>query len=76
MKYCRFELNKEAKYGLVESVAGQDVITRVLLTTPYQSDEELEDLPSKKINSLPFANAVLLAPLQPSKIVCVGLNYR
>jgi 2-keto-4-pentenoate hydratase/2-oxohepta-3-ene-1,7-dioic acid hydratase in catechol pathway len=76
MKYCRFELNKEAKYGLVESVAGQDVITRVLLTTPYQSDEELEDLPSKKINSLPFANAVLLAPLQPSKIVCVGRNYR
>ena len=40
MKYCRFELNKEAKYGLVESVAGQDVITRVLLTTPYQTDEE------------------------------------
>ena len=76
MKYCRFELNKEAKYGLVESVAGQDVITRVLLTTPYQTDEELEDLPSKKINSLPFANAVLLAPVQPSKIVCVGRNYR
>lgn len=76
MKYCRFELNKEAKYGLVESVAGQDVITRVLLTTPYQTDEELEDLPSKKINSLPFANAVLLASVQPSKIVCVGRNYR
>jgi 2-keto-4-pentenoate hydratase/2-oxohepta-3-ene-1,7-dioic acid hydratase in catechol pathway len=76
MKYCRFELNKEAKYGLVESLAGQDVITRVLLTTPYQTDEELEDLPSKKINSLPFANAVLLAPVQPSKIVCVGRNYR
>src|SRR6185437_2683212 len=73
MKYCRFELNKEAKYGLVESVAGQDVITRVLLTTPYQGDE---DLPSKKINPLPFANAVLLAPVQPSKIVCVGRNYR
>jgi 2-keto-4-pentenoate hydratase/2-oxohepta-3-ene-1,7-dioic acid hydratase in catechol pathway len=78
MKYCRFQLNKEAKYGLVESVNGVDVITRVLLTAPgqSQSEESLEDVPSKKINSLPLANAALLAPVQPSKIVCVGRNYR
>ena len=76
MKYCRFELNKEAKYGLVETVAGQDVITRTFLTAPGESEEDLEDLPSKKINALPFANAVLLPPVQPSKIICVGRNYR
>lgn len=61
---------------MIESVAGQDVITRTFLTAPGQSEEELEDLPSKKINPLPFANAVLHMPIQPSKIICVGRNYR
>jgi 2-keto-4-pentenoate hydratase/2-oxohepta-3-ene-1,7-dioic acid hydratase in catechol pathway len=76
MKYCRFSLNQETKYGLIESVAGQDTITRTFLTAPGHSEEELEDLPSKKINALPFANAILHVPVHPSKIICVGRNYR
>ena len=37
---------------------------------------DIEDLPTKRMDRLPFAEARLLAPVRPSKIVCVGRNYR
>jgi 2-keto-4-pentenoate hydratase/2-oxohepta-3-ene-1,7-dioic acid hydratase in catechol pathway len=63
------------EYGLVESVAGRDEITRVFLKPPDQGGE-VEDVPTKAIPRLPLADAKLLAPVRPSKIVCVGRNYR
>jgi 2-keto-4-pentenoate hydratase/2-oxohepta-3-ene-1,7-dioic acid hydratase in catechol pathway len=76
MKYCRFELNGSAQYGLVESVAGRDEITRLLLQPPQDSDGDVEGLPSRRVDRTPLAQASLLPPVQPSKIVCVGRNYR
>ena len=77
MKYCRFQLNGQAHYGLVESVAGNEEITRLLLTSPESAEGgDLQDLPSKRMDHLPLAQATLLAPVCPSKIVCVGRNYR
>jgi 2-keto-4-pentenoate hydratase/2-oxohepta-3-ene-1,7-dioic acid hydratase in catechol pathway len=76
MRYCRFSLNGSAHYGLVESVAGIDHITRTFLQPPAMSDGDLEGLPSRRIDRIPFAEASLLAPVEPSKIVCVGRNYR
>jgi 2-keto-4-pentenoate hydratase/2-oxohepta-3-ene-1,7-dioic acid hydratase in catechol pathway len=76
MKYCRFELNGQARHGLVEAVAGTEMITRLLLNPPETADGELEDLPSKRMDHVRLAEATLLAPVQPSKIVCVGRNYR
>jgi 2-keto-4-pentenoate hydratase/2-oxohepta-3-ene-1,7-dioic acid hydratase in catechol pathway len=76
MKYCRFQFNGQAHYGLVESVAGNDEITRLLLTSPESAGGDIEDLPSKRMDRLPLAEAKLLAPVCPSKIVCVGRNYR
>jgi 2-keto-4-pentenoate hydratase/2-oxohepta-3-ene-1,7-dioic acid hydratase in catechol pathway len=76
MKYCRFQLGSQAHYGLVESVAGKDEITRLLLRPPEQMGGDIEDLPTKRMDRLPFAEARLLAPVRPSKIVCVGRNYR
>ncbi len=76
MKFCRFELEGKPQYGLVEAVGGCDVITRLLLRAPEHSDGELEDLPSKRTDSLALDQAVLLPPIVPSKIVCVGRNYR
>jgi 2-keto-4-pentenoate hydratase/2-oxohepta-3-ene-1,7-dioic acid hydratase in catechol pathway len=76
MKYCRFQLDSQAHYGLVESVAGKDEITRLLLRPPEQMGGDIEDLPTKRMDRLPFAEARLLAPVRPSKIVCVGRNYR
>lgn len=75
MKYCRFQFNGRAEYGLVESVAGQEVITRLLLKPPEGVDDP-EDLPSKSIPAVALAEAKLAVPAQPSKIVCVGRNYR
>jgi len=76
MKYCCFDLAGKAHCGLVESVAGRDEITRVLLTAPEDSNGDLEDIPTRRIDHLPLAEAALLAPVRPSKIVCVGRNYR
>ena len=76
MKYCRFQLNGEAQYGLVESVAGRDAIVRILLTPPEDADGDMESLRSRRIDAIPLEEALLLAPVRPSKIVCVGRNYR
>jgi len=76
MKYCGFELNGQSHYGLVEAVAGAEQITRLLLKPPEQDGGDLEDLPSKRMDCLALAEARLLVPVRPSKIVCVGRNYR
>jgi 2-keto-4-pentenoate hydratase/2-oxohepta-3-ene-1,7-dioic acid hydratase in catechol pathway len=75
MRYCLFHSNHEAHYGLVESVAGHDHITRQILTPPEETGD-LEDLQTRRMEAIPFAEATLLAPVRPSKIVCVGRNYR
>jgi 2-keto-4-pentenoate hydratase/2-oxohepta-3-ene-1,7-dioic acid hydratase in catechol pathway len=75
MKYCRFQLDDHAEYGLVESIAGKEEITRRILKSPYEGGD-LEDLPSKAVSRIPLDGARLLVPVEPSKIVCVGRNYR
>jgi len=76
MRYCRFLLNSAAHYGLVETVADSDAITRLFLQPPHLSDGDVEGVPSRSLEHIPFAQATLLAPVEPSKIICVGRNYR
>jgi len=76
MKYCRFQLNGQAQYGLVEAVAGRDVIQRILLTVPEESDGDVEGLRTRRIDAIALEEAQLLTPVRPSKIVCVGRNYK
>jgi 2-keto-4-pentenoate hydratase/2-oxohepta-3-ene-1,7-dioic acid hydratase in catechol pathway len=76
MRYCRFQLNGRAEYGLVESATGRDEIVRLLLTPPEEADGDMESLRTRKIQAIPLEEAVLLPPVRPSKIVCVGRNYR
>ena len=76
MKYCRFQQNTRAQYGLIESVAGREAIVRILLTPPEQADGDLESLRTRRIEPVALEDAVLLPPVRPSKIVCVGRNYR
>lgn len=76
MKYCRFQFNGQAQYGLVESVAGRDAIVRVLLTPPEDADGDMESLRTRRIEAIPLEEATLLPAVRPSKIVCVGRNYR
>jgi 2-keto-4-pentenoate hydratase/2-oxohepta-3-ene-1,7-dioic acid hydratase in catechol pathway len=60
----------------VESVAGKDAIVRILLTSPEEADGDMESLRTRRIDPLPLQDASLLPPVRPSKIVCVGRNYR
>ena len=76
MKYCRFKRNGQAQYGLVEPFAGHDVITRLLVTPPEEAGGDLESLRTRRIDQIAFGDAQLLPPMRPSKIVCVGRNYR
>jgi 2-keto-4-pentenoate hydratase/2-oxohepta-3-ene-1,7-dioic acid hydratase in catechol pathway len=76
MKYCRFLLNHQPHYGLVESVAGSEQITRIFLSAPQDTDGDLEDVPTRRTDPLFLPEAALLPPVSPSKIVCVGRNYR
>jgi 2-keto-4-pentenoate hydratase/2-oxohepta-3-ene-1,7-dioic acid hydratase in catechol pathway len=76
MRYCRFQFNGQQQYGLVESVAGQDSIVRILVTPPEEADGDTESLRTRRIEAIPLDEAVLLAPVRPTKIVCVGRNYR
>ena len=76
MKYCRFQLSGRAQYGLVETVAGREEITRLLVNAPEDSNGDMEDVPTKRMEPVSLAQATLLAPVRPSKIVCVGRNYR
>jgi 2-keto-4-pentenoate hydratase/2-oxohepta-3-ene-1,7-dioic acid hydratase in catechol pathway len=76
MKYCRFQLNGQVSYGLVESVAGRETIVRILLTPPEEADGDMESLRTRKIDQIPLEEAALLPPVRPSKIVCIGRNYR
>jgi len=76
MRYCAFELNGQSHYGLVEAVAGVEQITRMLLKPPAEAGADIEDLPSKRMDHVSLNDAKLLPPVRPSKIVCVGRNYR
>ena len=76
MRYCRFQFNGQAHYGLVESVAGRDAIVRILLTPPEEADGDMESLRTRRIEAIALEEAALLPPVRPSKIVCMGRNYR
>lgn len=76
MRYCRFQLDGQSHYGLVEPVVSQEAIVRLLLTPPEEAAGDLESLRTRRIEPIPMDQANLLPPVRPSKIVCVGRNYR
>lgn len=71
MRYCRFEHKGVAIYGVIEQVRGEEAITRRV--TWLESGDVATALLDHMV---PLANADLLAPVEPSKILCVGRNYR
>jgi 2-keto-4-pentenoate hydratase/2-oxohepta-3-ene-1,7-dioic acid hydratase in catechol pathway len=64
MKTCRFRQSGREAYGLVEGTS-----VRALTAAPWAGG-----LPEGK--PVPLADVQLLAPVQPTKVVCVGRNYR
>jgi 2-keto-4-pentenoate hydratase/2-oxohepta-3-ene-1,7-dioic acid hydratase in catechol pathway len=64
MRTCRFRRGGRESYGLVEGLH-----VRALTAAPWEGG-----LPEGAPMSL--SEVTLLAPVQPSKVVCVGRNYR
>ncbi len=77
MRYCRFETEFGPRYGEVRERGGHDWIERLL---PPPEEDPWTTAPGAEESSgfepVPFGRASLLAPVRPSKIVCIGRNYR
>jgi 2-keto-4-pentenoate hydratase/2-oxohepta-3-ene-1,7-dioic acid hydratase in catechol pathway len=85
MKYCRFLLDNQPHYGAVEDRNGELWITDLI----HAPEDDLAfhlahsratvpslDIASLAFEPMPLSAATLLPPVTPSKIVCVGRNYR
>ena len=72
MSYCRFHHQDGDRYGLIENLRGEAVITGTLAKAPNSfADFEYADKAEITLSTIR-----LLAPAEPSKIVCIGRNYR
>jgi len=78
MKYCRFNLNAQTHYGLVEDRNGKLWITDLVQPPEEDIAFRLKHGRSAALGfqPMPLNAAELLPPATPSKIVCVGRNYR
>ena len=72
MRFCRYKLNDIARYGLVESDGGKERVTRAIEKLPATP----ADFDDGEIVNLLVDSVRLLSPVRPSKIVCIGRNYR
>ena len=73
MRYCRFEQDGCTHYGEVGERNGELWIEQVL--APWPEDPWARGA-SGAFAAMPLSGAKLLAPAVPSKIVCIGRNYR
>jgi 2-keto-4-pentenoate hydratase/2-oxohepta-3-ene-1,7-dioic acid hydratase in catechol pathway len=80
MKYCRFLLNDQIHYGAVEDVGGELWIAGPAPAPAedlaYRLALEQGEVKNFDFQPMPLYAADLLPPVTPSKIVCVGRNYR
>jgi 2-keto-4-pentenoate hydratase/2-oxohepta-3-ene-1,7-dioic acid hydratase in catechol pathway len=76
MRYCRFVTDSGPRYGEIVARGGNDWIERLLPSPeedPWTPSPGAED---SAFEAVPLGRATLLAPVRPSKIVCIGRNYR
>jgi 2-keto-4-pentenoate hydratase/2-oxohepta-3-ene-1,7-dioic acid hydratase in catechol pathway len=73
MRYCRFETAHGPQYGELERQDGRDFVAR-LLPPPAEAKTGIRS--SQNFRPVALDDVKLLAPVAPSKIVCVGRNYR
>lgn len=78
MRYCKFESETGPQYGIVEQKDGAPWIVRRMDTPEEDLRLRLAECgakPAAAFTPLPLSAAKLLAPVTPSKVVCVGRNY-
>jgi len=71
MKYCRFVSSHGPQFGLIETIAGEPQVTHELEGTAIP---ELKT--ARKTGAASLSSLKLLHSCVPSKIVCVGRNYK
>ncbi len=80
MRYCRFLLGHPSCYGAIEDRAGEPWIVSLMAAPEEDLAFRLEHggatCSASAFQPMPLSAAELLAPVTPSKIVCVGRNYR
>jgi len=85
MKYCRFLFEGLPHYGKVEERGNEPWIVDLAPAPPedlaYQlsrarGSQLVPDPAGLEFEPMPLSGANLLSPVTPSKIVCVGRNYR
>jgi 2-keto-4-pentenoate hydratase/2-oxohepta-3-ene-1,7-dioic acid hydratase in catechol pathway len=72
MQFCRYEHGGRARYGLIEQGDGGQLIGRAIDALPAS----IYDFQGGETVEIPLSSVRLLAPVIPTKIVCVGRNYR
>jgi 2-keto-4-pentenoate hydratase/2-oxohepta-3-ene-1,7-dioic acid hydratase in catechol pathway len=73
MRYCRLETPNGPRYAAVEN-RDQELWATALVPPPTESRVAYD--PAESFAPVALAEAKLLPPVEPSKIVCVGRNYR
>jgi 2-keto-4-pentenoate hydratase/2-oxohepta-3-ene-1,7-dioic acid hydratase in catechol pathway len=88
MKYCRFLFENQVHYGRVEDRAGEpwivdlidapeeDLAFHLVQARAAAKRNLATDPAGLDFEPLPLTAAELLVPVTPSKIICVGRNYR
>ena len=72
MRYCKYQSGPNAHYAQIEDRDG------ILHTTAPMAppEEDPTALPDPHFTPQPLSSLQLLAPVNPSKILCIGRNYR
>ncbi|MBV9074035.1 MAG: fumarylacetoacetate hydrolase family protein [Acidobacteria bacterium] len=73
MRYCKFPTSDGPQYGEVQTQHGEEVIVRRI---PPPEEDRACVFVEEEMQPTTLGEARLLAPVNPSKIVCVGRNYR
>jgi 2-keto-4-pentenoate hydratase/2-oxohepta-3-ene-1,7-dioic acid hydratase in catechol pathway len=73
MRYCRLETANGPRYAAVEDREGGPWAMALI---PPPPESRIAYDPAEAFTPVALAGAVLLPPVEPSKIVCVGRNYR
>jgi 2-keto-4-pentenoate hydratase/2-oxohepta-3-ene-1,7-dioic acid hydratase in catechol pathway len=74
VKYCKFEANGMARYAQVEVRDGE--LWAVKAMAAPEEDSGAQAPKGAKFAPQPLRTMKLLAPVRPSKIVCIGRNYK
>ena len=74
MLICRFAAGDDIWYGALDGLGDDDEITEDTIVAPMAGHPFVEIRPEGSV--LKAADVRLLAPVLPSKVVCVGKNYR